>query len=734
VRRARELPKAWRPLPLLGLWLAAGAGLSAVTGRVRDWFDMTDELRYERLAMSIARSHSLVPRIHDVDVQSFAQLYPALIAPVFAHGLAPHDVRSAHLFNAWLMTSACIPAYLIARRVVGRPLAYAAAALSVAMPWIVYTTMLMTEVAAYPASLWALLAIERTVVRPSWKADGVAVAGLALAFVGRTELLVLVFVPPPAILAYELGRVRGSRPAERFRLGVRRAVAAHPVLAVVYVALLGAGIAAELAGRLSAVVGVYGIYAQQNTLFPAGTFGSLATHVALFALGFGLLPFLVGAAWLLANVVRPAVDAERHAFACVAGFALLAILFQGTNFDVRYTGFVHDRFLLYLVAPVVIGMCCALESARKPRVSLAFVTTVTVVGFATGSFPAYTWQLFPALTPDSPMSGILRRLVDETGSLHRTRIDLSVAAVLLAAAFAAAAALLRRTPLVLGTLGFAAAAMTWLTVVTFTHLFGTNGWSGRPVTSTAVNDAAWIDRAVGTRASVTEIPYLVSSDVLVNEGAWRDLEFWNASVVRDAAYPGGDAYAYTGIWFPKLDLRFDPQTGRANVSPTRLVAVSDKDTRFALAGTGGASSGDIRLVDAAMPWRAEWLSFGFYDDGWTKPGVTARIRVFPAPGQRRPEVRTLSFAVHAADGVHAQSVRLVSNLERWRGTASDSGSVISLLHLCVPASGYTEIRITTPKVATIPPDLAVPSTSTRRGGVFFGETALADEVGGPCRA
>jgi hypothetical protein len=63
-----------------------------VTGRVRDWFDMTDELRYERLAISIARTHSLVPRIHGLDVQSFSQLYPLLIAPIFAHGYVPHDL------------------------------------------------------------------------------------------------------------------------------------------------------------------------------------------------------------------------------------------------------------------------------------------------------------------------------------------------------------------------------------------------------------------------------------------------------------------------------------------------------------------------------------------------------------------------------------------------------------------------------------------------------------------
>src|SRR5262245_212990 len=56
----------------LACWLALAAVLALITTRVRDWYVMTDEMRYERLALSIARTHSLVPRIHGVDVHSFS--------------------------------------------------------------------------------------------------------------------------------------------------------------------------------------------------------------------------------------------------------------------------------------------------------------------------------------------------------------------------------------------------------------------------------------------------------------------------------------------------------------------------------------------------------------------------------------------------------------------------------------------------------------------------------------
>ena len=47
---------------LLALWLGAACGLQALTTRAADWFVMTDELLYERLAISIAHGRSPLPR------------------------------------------------------------------------------------------------------------------------------------------------------------------------------------------------------------------------------------------------------------------------------------------------------------------------------------------------------------------------------------------------------------------------------------------------------------------------------------------------------------------------------------------------------------------------------------------------------------------------------------------------------------------------------------------------
>ena len=81
-----------------------------VTWRVTDWNDMTDELVWERLAVSVGQFHSILPRLHGEVILSLSQLYPLLIAPWFWHGYVTSDIRNAHLFDAWLMSSAAIAA------------------------------------------------------------------------------------------------------------------------------------------------------------------------------------------------------------------------------------------------------------------------------------------------------------------------------------------------------------------------------------------------------------------------------------------------------------------------------------------------------------------------------------------------------------------------------------------------------------------------------------------------
>jgi hypothetical protein len=725
----------------LALWVALAVSLSVVTTHVRDWFDMTDELRYERLAIAIARTHSIVPRIHGIDIKSFSQLYPLLIAPAFRHGYVPGDLWDAHLLNAWIMSSACIPAFLLTRRVTGRrDAALLAAALTVCTPWILYSSFLLTEVAAYPAFLWAILALQRMAAAPSSRNDLLAILAIGLAFFARTAFIVLAVVPILAILALELGRADGERGFSRVTGPVRRAVASHRLLAGTYALLAVGALGLIVAGRFSSIYGgVYGSYGQavDKNLLPPGFARAFVEHLATFSLGLAVFPVVLGAGWLLANLVRPPARTEAHVFACIGSITVVAIVYQATTFDLSLPGyFVHDRFMFHLVPLILIGVICALCDSRRPRWSLALPAGLIALGFAFGKIPIETWGVFPTLNPDTPAAAFYTPLVRMSRTLLAARIFLVIATLWLSVMFVLGGALLRRAQVTVLVTAFLLLAFPTLTVYTFVHLFRTNGLSGRPVTQNENGVFDWIDGAVGTTASVTMIPYPTSSKWFVSQRVWRDYEWWNKSIDRDVHYGGPGIFEYTGIWFPKLYIHFNPTTGAADMSPSKYVLSADQETRFHIAGTAKVVHSDVILTDAYEPWRADWLSFGLYDDGWTKPGVAVRVRVFANPGQRGPVTRFVTFQAQPPQPVAERPFTVTSNLETRQEDASNTHTtLVQSVRVCVPPRGFAEVRLTTPDSSYIPGDQRDEASSEieRQGGLFINEIALAGEVGPACR-
>jgi hypothetical protein len=726
---------------LPGLWIGLAAALSVVTTHVRDWFDMTDELRYERLAIAIARTHSLVPRIHGIDIKSFSQLYPLLIAPAFRHGYIPGDLRDAHLLNAWIMSSACIPAFLLARRATGRrDAAYLVAALTVCTPWILYSSFLLTEVAAYPAFLWAILALQRMAATPSARNDLLAILAIGLAFFARTAFIVLAVVPILAILALELGRGDGESGLAHVTGPGRRAVSAHRLLASTYALLIVGALALIVAGRFSSIYGgVYGSYGQavDKNLIPSGFGRAFVEHLATLSLGLAVFPVVLGTAWLFANLVRPPAAKEAHAFACIASVTVVAIVYQATTFDLSLPGyFVHDRFMFELVPLILVGVVCALCDVRRPRWSLVLPTVLIALGFAFGKIPIESWGVFPTLNPDTPAAAFYTPLVRMAHTLRAARVFLVLGTTWLSLMFVLGGALLRRAQMTALVTAFLLVAFPTLTVYTFVHLFRTNGLSGRPVTQSEKGVFDWIDAAVGTTASVTMVPYPTSSKWFVSQRVWRDYEWWNKSVDRDVHYGGPGIFEYTGIWFPKLYIQFNPTTGAADMSPSKYVLSADQETRFHIAGTARVARPDVTLTAVSEPWRADWLSFGLYDDGWTKPGVTVRVRVFSAPGQRGPVTRWVTFQVQPPAPVAARPFTVTSNLEtRHENATNTATTLVQSVRVCVPAHGFAEVRLQTPDSSYIPGDQRDEASSEieRQGGLFLNEIALAGEFGPTCR-
>jgi hypothetical protein len=708
-------------LPVLGVWLALGTAMAALTYRLADWFKVPDEIVFERLALSIARGHSPIPRIHGEFIRSLAQLYPLLISPILAGGYVVDDLQQIRVLNAMVITSAFVPAYLLAVRVTRRVWAgYLVGFLSVCVPWVVLGGFLLTEVVALPAFLWAVLAIQHTLVRPSPRADVLALAGIALAFTARTQFVLLLGVLFVCAVAVP---------------GPRAAVRRHRVLAAFYGAAALAGVVFVAAGGHVLSLSIYG---QQfgRGIATTDVPGWALAHLADLAYCIGILPLVVGGGWLLANCVHGA-DPERRAFAWVATATIAFLTWGVATFDLQLGGFVFDRYLFYLVPLVVLAFVCALLDPGLPRLSVALPAVLVAAGFLLHFQQEFTWS-DPArrINSDAPSAIFYRPLVDAVGSRGAAAWTCAGVTVALAVAFAVGARRVPQRRLAAVLIGLVAVGLPAATGYTFHRLYATGGYSGRSLTATKAGVLDWVDRTVGTSPRVTIVPAPVSSDYLVTERYWRDIEFWNKSVARHLIYPGPGAYAYTGYWFPKLTPRFDARTGASDLSPTRYVVQSVSEARFRVAGTTVQQTGEATLVDAGSRWRLAWLASRLTSDGWTEPNAAARIRVYAAPGQQGASIRYMTLRLRAPENAPARPTTVTTNLQRRAVAATPDGVSVDRLLVCVPAGAGSDVVVRATGSSAIPGDQRTLETSLveRVGGVLLSGIFLSDETGGPCDA
>ena len=212
--RLTRIRRAWRVghsdrflrhLPLL-LIVGVAFGITAIWVRSIHTFSiMPDELGYVKQSLEIART-GLPLGPHDFYFNSWGQLLPAISAPVFGALSMVDAFYAAHTLYALLLASTAVPAYLLARELdLGRLAAHLVAALSVAVPWMALSGVVMTEDVAYPVFAWAMLAIVRALHTPSARRDVVAIAAIALAFFARTQFVVLGPILVVSVIGHDLG-------------------------------------------------------------------------------------------------------------------------------------------------------------------------------------------------------------------------------------------------------------------------------------------------------------------------------------------------------------------------------------------------------------------------------------------------------------------------------------------------------------------------------------------------
>jgi len=513
-----------RPLPRLtpragiiglGALVLASALVRLWLGRrvAAPWI-MVDELIYSELAKSFAASGEF--RIRDQPAGGYGVVYPVLISPAFGlFDAVPTAYAAAKAINALVMSLAAVPAYALARRVLAPGPSLVAALLTVAVPSLVYTGMLMTENLFYPVFLTLALALVAVLERPTTLRVALLLAAILLGLLTRVQVLALLpAVATAPVLLVVLGR-RGLRGLVPFRL-------LYGALGVAFLVVAGAQL---LRGRpFLSLLGAYRSVGEEDYSVGA-TARWLVYHLAELDLYVGVIPFAallaLCALRLSAALVAATLALSLWLLLAVAAFA--AEVPEPPRILERSTFVLAPLLFIALLVWIDLGVPRPVRAALPAALAAAALPVLLPYERLVGP-PAVADTL--ALLP-------LWRLSDGAG-FAPARLDVAVA---LAASLAAALFLLvpRR----------AAAVLPALVLAAFLLALPAVQGGPRGVERAAANALAagiglekrdWIDRAAGDEPvavlwSGRTPPYTV----------WEN-EFFNRSVAEvlllDAPLPG----------------------------------------------------------------------------------------------------------------------------------------------------------------------------------------------------
>ena len=562
--------------PELVLFVVSAVALAVLCWRVSDWAVMTDELLYERLALSFVDG-AFLPTLHGEHVDVYGVLYPFLLMPVFAVVDLPDAIRAVHGLNGVLFASAAIPTWLLARELaLSRLAALCSALFAVALPWSVIGGFVMTESAAYPAALWALLAIHRAVVQPSPRRDVVALGAILVATLARPQLAALGVVLVAAAALHE-ARLRRWR-AHAVAFGV--AALAVPVL------LLGG---AGLLGSYSPAI--------EGDVLSVDAFRSAIVHVNVTAVALGIVPLILGGGWAIAALVRPPADPERTAFAGLVVAAVTVLAVESGSVVVRFgLGLdVKDRYLFYIAPVLFLATACALEDPRARVAGVLGVTALFVLTVGLEDFePVF------GVNVDSPASSTHEALTSFGNDVGLEPAELlAIVGGLLGLAVVFALRRLPRRQLAATVLVALVAFVFAETAYTWNRLLDSSGPSGRQLTAAQADQLSWIDNAVED-GSVAMFAYSFGQDWYPSAVAFWDAEFWNSRV--DRAYRLDGYFTYTPETFPTPSVRIDPRTGLfVGAGTPDYIVRTPLDARFGTCGNRGRGGAAARARRPRSP-------------------------------------------------------------------------------------------------------------------------------------
>src|SRR5207248_2617236 len=172
-----------------------------------------DEIIYGELGRSLWSSGTF--RILGRPTEFISLVYPALAGLPLRLGNLERGYHLLKLVQALAMSLTAVPVYLWARSLGARFYAYIAAALTVAIPGLAYSGLIMTEVAFYPLVVLAAYALAAALERPTLLRQALVVVSFAAAALTRLQAFVLL---PVLVTAVGIDVVLTRRPRRALRL------------------------------------------------------------------------------------------------------------------------------------------------------------------------------------------------------------------------------------------------------------------------------------------------------------------------------------------------------------------------------------------------------------------------------------------------------------------------------------------------------------------------------------
>jgi hypothetical protein len=595
--RALAIPAwAW----LAGIVVVSIAVRIALAHRMVAPWIMIDEVVYSELAKSFAAGGEFLVR--DVPSNGYGFVYPVVIAPAWRlFGPVPEAYAAAKAINAVVMSLAAIPAYFLAKRLLRPPLALVAAALTVAVPSMLYTGTLMTENAFYPLFLVAVLALVAALERPTAQRQVRLLAQIGLAYATRAQAVALIAAAASAPLLLALFERRG------LRAGLRPFVVLYGIL--------GGGALLAVLGTVArgrSPLELLGAYraATDSDYTVGGVLHFVVYHAAELDLYLGVLPFAaLLALWLAPRDVTPAARAFAAASLAVVGWLLLEVAAFASQPSVAK---IEERNLFY-VAPLALIALVGLAAdgvVTRRRVPLAVAALVAAV------LPAFvSFERFITTSAVADTLALLPWWWVQDHWIHLDRLRWAALAVGLAAG-ALFFWLPRRYALVLPALVAAYYVLTALVAENGRH--GIHQASLGKLWSGIHNPHPdWLDRAVGRDASIA---YLRTGHA-TDEALWEN-EFFNRSL--------GPVYATDRTRHPDPL----PETPVARGADGRLRDADGAIVRADYALVDGSTDVEgkvvatdpvgLKLVRVGGPLVLPVTVRGVYGDTWSGKSVTYR--------------------------------------------------------------------------------------------------------------